>query len=95
MKKELRDAKKVLKNLGFMLMAVRGKGGYKDRKQWRLTDLEFEQFYAKCLADFKQVFINIVVAEAMLQEPPPSLHSRWEEYQVRCKDVVAGLGKKK
>ena len=94
MKKELRDAKKVLKNLEVMLLAVRGKGGHKDRKLFRLSDLEFEQYHTKCVADFRRVFINIVVAESMLQEPPPSLHSRWEEYQQRCKDVVAELGKK-
>lgn len=93
MKKELRDVKKVLKSLDVMLLAVRGKGGYKYRQQFRLSDVEFEQFFTKCVADFRTVFINIAVAEAMLQEPAPSIHPRWEEYQQRRKDVDAELGK--
>ena len=91
---ELRDAKKVLKNLDVMILAVKGKGGYKDRKMFRVSDLEFDQFFTKCVADFRAVFINIVVAEAMLQEPAPSIHVRWEEYLQRRAECMAQLGKK-
>jgi len=91
---ELQDAKKVLKDLDVMILAVKGKGRYNDRKMFRLSDLEFDQLFSKCVTDFQRVFVNIAVAEAMLREPAPSLHARWDEYQRRRTECMAELGKK-
>ena len=88
---DLRDAKKILKNLDNMILAIQGKGGYKMRQRFRVSDVEFEEFYNQCVSRLQLIGVGIVVAEKMLQEPAPSIHSRWEEYQRRRGEVVAEL----
>ncbi len=88
------DAKKVLGNIDLMILAIKGKGGYKDRKMFRLSDVEFDKFFLESINKFQIIAVGIVVAEAMLQEPAPSIHARWSEYLQRRAECMAQLGKK-
>ena len=91
---ELQDAKKVLGNIELMILAIKGKGGYKDRKMFRLSDVEFDKYFLECTDKFRIIAVGIVVAEAMLQEPAPSIHPRWDEYIKRRAECMGELGKK-
>lgn len=88
------DAKRVMKNMDVMVMAIKGKGGYKDRKMFRLSDVEFDKFFLECINKFQIIAVGIVVAEAMLQEPAPSIHPRWEEYMQRRAECMKELDRK-
>ena len=92
---ESRDAKKVLSNLDNMILAIKATGGYKERKKLHLTDLEIDKLCANSEPSIRKMAISLVVAEDMLQEPAPSIHSRWEEYERRRGECMEELGKKK
>ena len=87
----LRDAKKVLSNLDNMILAIKATGGYKERKKFRFSDREIDRLCANSEPAIRKTAIYLVVAEAMLQEPGPSIHSRWEEYQRRRAEYIAEL----
>lgn len=88
------DAKKVLKNLDVMILGIKAKGGYKERKQFQMSDRELDLFLADCEDRLRKIVVHLVVAETMMQEPAPSIHSRWEEYARRRTECMAQLGKK-
>ena len=88
------DAAKVLGNIDLMILAIKGKGGYKNRKLFRLSDLEFDKFYLEATNKFRIIAVGIVVAEAMLLERSPSVHPRWDEYLRRRAECMAELGSK-
>ena len=92
-KKMQRDIRKVHKNMEELILVVRASGGWKHRQKIRLSDCEIERALEDCDRRLHTMAVHLLVAESMLQEPPPSLHSRWEEYQQRCKDVAAELGR--
>ena len=91
---ELRDAKKVLKKLDNMILAIKATGGYKERKKFRLSDREIDRLCTTSEPAIRRMAVSLVVAEEMLQEPAPSIHSRWDEYQRRRAEDIAELGKK-
>ena len=91
---DLKDVKKILAVMDNMILAIQGKGGYKTRQRFRVSDIEFDEFYNQCVSRLQLIGVGIAVAEKMLQEPAPSIHSRWEEYQRRRGEVIAGLGVK-
>ena len=88
---ELRDAKKVLKKLDNMILAIKATGGYKERKKFRLSDHEIDRLCTTSEPAIRKTAVYLVVAEEMLQEPAPSIHSRWEEYQRRRAEYIAEL----
>jgi len=92
-KERLRDAKKVLSNLDNIILAIKATGGYKMRKRFRLSDHEIDKLCATSEPAIRKMAVSLVVAKAMLQEPAPSIHSRWEEYQRRRAEHMAELEK--
>ena len=87
------DLQKVLSGLNNIILAIKAKGGYRFRQQFAVSDRELDLFLADCEGRLRMSVISLLVAEEMLQEPAPSIHSRWDEYQSRRADVVAGLEK--
>jgi hypothetical protein len=85
---------KTLENVGIMILAIKAMGGYKVRKRFRLSDREIDQLCVTSEPAIRMMAVSLVVAEAMLQEPAPSIHPRWDEYQRRRGEALAGLGKK-
>lgn len=81
--------KKVLKDTDDMILACKAKGGWKFRERFRCTDIELEKLLKKCEKKLPKMAVSLVVAEAMLREPPPSFHSRWDDYQRRLKDAIS------
>lgn len=80
--------KKALETTNNMILACKAKGGYKFRQRFKCTDLELEKMLKMCETQIRQTAISLVVAEAMLREHPPSIHSRWKEYQRRRKEAL-------
>ena len=92
---ELQDAKKVLANIDLMILAIKATGGYKVRKTFRLSDHEIDKLCVRSEPAVRRMAVNLLIAEAMLEEPAPSIHNRWEEYQRRQADMLRELGTKK
>jgi len=88
---ELRVAKKVLKKLDNMILAIKATGGYKERKKFRLSDREIDRLCTTSEPAIRKMAVSLVVAEEMLQEPAPSIHSRWDEYQRWRAEYIAEL----
>lgn len=94
-KKELKkEIEKSLKYLDTRINAIRGAGGYRWREPFKLSDLEYLQFYNETIGKFQLMVISLTVAEQMMAEPPPSYHARVEEYNSRVQAAVKELGKK-
>ena len=87
------DLQKVLNGLNNIILGIKAKGGYRFRQQFQVSDRELDVFLADCEGRLRMSVISLLVAEEMLQEPAPSVHSRWDEYQRRRADVVAELEK--
>ena len=87
------DLQKVMSGLNNIILGIKARGGYKFRQQFQVSDRELDVFLADCEGRLRMSVISLLVAEQMLQEPAPSAHSRWDEYQSRRADVVAGLEK--
>lgn len=87
------DLQKVLSGLNNIILGIKAKGGYKFRQYFQVSDRELDVFLADCEGRLRMSVISLLVAEEMLQEPAPSTHSRWDEYQRRRADVVAELEK--
>ena len=94
MGEELKNAKKILKNLDVIILAIKATGGYKFRQRFQLSDRKIDQLCATSEPDIRKMAVSLIVAEAMLRELPPAIHPRWEEYQRRRKECMAELGKK-
>jgi len=87
-KKLEKDLDKVLAGLDRTIKGIKAKGGYKHRECFQLSDHELDMFLADCEKRLRATVVSLVVAEAMLQEPPPSIHPRWEEYVRRRTDCI-------
>ena len=83
---------KALENVDIMILAIKATGGYKVRKRFRLSDREIDRLCTTSEAAMRGMAVYLVVAEEMLQEPAPSIHPRWEEYQRRRAEYMAELG---
>lgn len=79
---------RALKNMDIMILACKAKGGYKFRERFRYTDFELEKVLEQCEIQLRAMAVSLIVAEQMLSEPPPSIHSRWQEYERRRKEVA-------
>ena len=85
------DLQKVLNGLDSIILAIKAKGGYKFRQRFRVSDKEIDLYLADCEGRLRMMVISLLVAEEMLQEPAPSIHPRWDEYEERRKDKVEEL----
>ena len=92
-KKMKRDIRKIHKNMEELILVVRASGGWKQRQHIRLSDRELEMALEDCDLRLHTMAVHLLVAEAMLHEPPPSLHPRWEEYHQRRIEAAAELVK--
>ena len=88
---DLKDAKIILANVNNMILVIKGKGGYKVRQLYPVTDLEFDEFYKQTVGTLQRISVGIVVAERMLKEPAPSIHDRWDEYLRWLDEVMVEL----
>lgn len=79
---------KILKDSDDMILACKAKGGYRFREQFRCTDLELEKKLKQCEIKIRATAVSLVVAEEMLREPPPSIHSRWDDYIRRRNEAL-------
>ncbi|MBA7533856.1 hypothetical protein ES705_26102 [subsurface metagenome] len=89
-----KDLTKIMSGLDRIISGIKAKGGWKERKQFQMSDKELDLFLEKCEGRLRKMAVHLVVAETMLQEPAPSIHSRWEEYQMRRAECMAELGKR-
>ena len=89
-----KELEKVLNGLDRIILGIKAKGGYKERKQFQMSDRELDLFLADCEDRLRKIVVHLVVAEAMLQESAPSIHPRGEEYLQRRAECMAQLGKK-
>jgi len=89
-----KNVEKVLNRLDRIILGIKAKGGYKYREYFKLSDHELDLFLANCEKQIRIMAISLVIAEAMLREPPPSIHPRWEEYLKRRAAIVAEMAKK-
>jgi len=81
------NLKKAMKNVDTLILVIKAKGGWDYRKQILLSDVELSKWNGTAENDIKDVFIRAIIAEEMLRENPPSIHSRWAEYQNRLKEA--------
>jgi len=78
--------KKARREMQTLILVCRATGGYKWRERIRLSDREIDKLMAGCEQHLMGMAHRLAIAETMLREPPPSYHSRWEEYQLRIKE---------
>lgn len=79
---------KVLKDTDIMILACKAKGGYKFRQRFRCSDVELRKLLEIAENHIRVMAISLVVAEAMLREPAPSIHPRWDEYVKRRTEYI-------
>jgi len=87
------DLEKVLNGLDHIILGIKAKGGYKERKRFQMSDRELDLFLADCESRLRMAVVSLMVAETMLREPAPSIHPRWDEYQRRYRECMAELRK--
>ncbi len=83
-----------LKALDTRINAIKGAGGYRWREPFKMSDLEYLQFYTETVGKFQLMVVSLTVAEQMMTEQAPSYHARAEEYKRRVQAAVEELGKK-
>jgi len=79
-------AEKARREMQTLIVVVKATGGYKWRSRIRLSDREIDKLMVTCEQHLLGMAHRLAIAETMLREPPPSYHSRWEEYQLRIKE---------
>ena len=95
-----------LSNLAAAILAIRATGGYKFREQLPLSADKIDKWVDHAIKALQEMSVNLLVAEAMLSEKPPSIlayifrkasrQPRWAEYQRRRREYLAVLkGKNK
>jgi len=84
-----------LQDMQLMILACKAKGGYRYRERLRLSEKELEELLEACEMRLRMLAVSHYVAQAMLREPPPSYHARWDEYQGRVADAVKELQENK
>lgn len=82
------QTQKAIQNVDTMILACKAKGGYKFRSRFRCNDHKLDQLLGICEGQLRQMAVSLTVAETMLREPPPSIHSRWDEYQQRKGEAI-------
>lgn len=86
---------KLVKSINDHIVIIKGGGGFRYRAKFQLSDVEFDKIYAEAVSKIHILGIGIIVAEEMLREPPPSFHSRWDEYKKRVSESIKEWAEKK
>lgn len=81
--------KKARREMQTLIVVCKATGGYKWRERIRLSDREIDRLMASCEQRLLDMAHRLAIAERMLKEPPPSIHSRWGEYQRRQKEAAS------
>ena len=93
-----------LNNLDMALVAIKSTGGYRFRKQIPLSEEKIDKWVDHAIKALQEMSVNLLVAEALLEEPPPSIlayifrkenrRPRWDIYRQRRGQYLAALRKK-
>ena len=94
-----------LGNLDQAILAIRATGGYRFREQLPLSADKIDKWVDHAIKALQEMSVNLLVAEAMLEEKPPSVlayifrkanrQPRWAEYQQRRRKYLTVLREKK
>jgi len=95
-----------LSNLAAAILAIRATGGWKFREQVPLSADKIDKWVDHAIKALQEMSVNLLVAEKMLGEKPPSIlayifrkmnrQPRWAEYQQRRREYLSVVrGKKK
>ena len=94
-----------LGNLDQAILAIRATGGYRFREQLPLSADKIDKWVDHAIKALQEMSVNLLVAEAMLEEKPPSVlayifrkanrQPRWDIYRQRRGEYLAVLRKKK
>ena len=94
-----------LSNLDQAILAIKSTGGYKFRKQLPLSDEKIDKWVDHAIKALREMSVNLLVAEAMLEEKPPTIlayifrkasrQPRWAEYQKRRREYLSVVRGKK
>jgi len=85
---EQKQVRKQIKTVDEIISIIKAKGGWKYRKEIPLTDLQLNKRMKTVEDELNNLAVSLAIAETMLKEPPPSIHSRWDEYQRRRQEAI-------
>lgn len=83
---------KLEKSIDEQIVIIKGRGGFRYRAKFRLSDIEFDKLYTEAVSKMHILGIGIAVAEQMMTEHAPSIHPRWDEYKRRVSEAVEEVG---
>ena len=93
-----------LSNLAAAILAIRATGGWKFREQLPLSAEKIDKWVDHAIEALREMSVNLLVAEKMLDEKPPSIlayifrkvnrQPRWAEYQKRRREYLFVVRKK-
>ena len=88
-----------LSNLDQAILAIKATGGWKYREQLPMPADKIDKWVDHAIKALQEMSVNLLVAEAMLGEKPPSIlayifrkanrQPRWAEYQRRRRGYLA------
>lgn len=81
------EVKQALRAANGLALAIKANGGYRYRERLKVSEIEAKQICENSEMVLRELMMRLGVAEAMLKEPPPSFHARWDEYQGRLADA--------
>ena len=94
-----------LSNLAAAILAIRATGGWKYREQLPLSADKIDKWVDHAIKALQEMSVNLLVAEAMLGEKPPTIlayifrkvnrQPRWAEYQKRRREYLSVVRGKK
>jgi hypothetical protein len=89
----LSKTREALKAASRIIIGIQATGGYRYRQMIKASDVEIQKFCMESLGNFQRLYVEHVVAEAMLAEIDNRLFSgsRWEEYQKRVMAVTVAI----
>ena len=90
-----------LSNLAAAILAIRATGGWKFREQLPMPADKIDKWVDHAIKALQEMSVNLLVAEKMLDEKPPSIlayifrkanrQPRWAEYQKRRREYLSVL----
>ena len=88
-----------LNNLVAAIKAIRATGGHKFQQDLHLSKVELDKWIDHAIKALREMSVNLLVAEAMLEEKPPTIlayifrkanrQPRWAEYQKRRREYLS------
>lgn len=94
-----------LSNLAAAILAIRATGGWKFREQLPMSANKIDKWVDHAIKALQEMSVNLLVAEKMLGEKPPSIlayifrkvnrQPRWSEYQRRRREYLSVVRGKK